>query len=167
VGGNNLIEKAGAMEQKQVEKREDVLVYTSAPVEKELEITGPIKVILYASSTARDTDFTAKLCVVKKDGRSINLADGIVRARYRESYDHPSLTRTGKIYQYEIDLWATSYAFQPGEKIRVQISSSNFPRFDRNSNCAGEGGKDCVKIAHRSIYHTRKYPTRIILPVIP
>ncbi len=167
VGGNNLIEKAGAMEQKQVEKREDVLVYTSAPVEKELEITGPIKVILYASSTARDTDFTAKLCVVKKDGRSLNLADGIVRARYRESYDHPSLTKPGKIYQYEIDLWATSYAFQPGEKIRVQISSSNFPRFDRNSNCAGEGGKDCVKIAHQSIYHTKKYPTRIILPVIP
>ncbi len=167
IGGNNLIEKAGAMDQKLVEKREDVLVYTSAPMKEELEVTGPIKVVLYASSSARDTDFTAKLCVVKRDGTSINLADGIIRARYRKGYDHPSLIKPGKVYRYEIDLWATSYAFQPGEKIRVQISSSNFPRFDRNSNCGGEGGEGCVKIAHQTVYHSEKFPSHIILPVIP
>jgi len=150
-----------------VEKREDVLVYTSAPMKEELEVTGPIKVVLYASSSARDTDFTAKLCVVKRDGTSINLADGIIRARYRKGYDHPSLIKPGKVYRYEIDLWATSYAFQPGEKIRVQISSSNFPRFDRNSNCGGEGGEGCVKIAHQTVYHSEKFPSHIILPVIP
>lgn len=167
VGGNNLLENFGAKDQSIVEKREEVLVYSSEPLKEELEITGPIKVILFASSSVRDTDFTAKLCVVKKNGASLNLADGIVRARYRNGYDKPSLIEPQKIYQYEIDLWATSYAFQPGERIRVQVSSSNFPKYDRNSNCAGEGGENCVKKAHQIIYHNKDYPSRIILPVIP
>lgn len=167
LGGNNLMEQEGMVDQTPNEKRQDVLVYTSAPVKEELEITGPLKVILFASSSERDTDFTAKLCVVKLDGSVMNLADGIVRARYRESYDKPSLITPGKVYQYEIDLWATSYAFKPGEKIRVHISSSNFPRFDRNTNCGGEGGKSCRKVAYQTVYHDASRPSRIVLPVIP
>lgn len=165
-GGNNLIEKAGSLDQKEIEKRKDVLVYTSEPLKEELEITGPLKVIVYAQTDARDTDFTAKLCVVDKKNRSMNLADGIIRARYRDGYDNPSFIEPHKIYKYEIDLWATSYAFQPGERIRVQISSSNFPRFDKNSNCAGEGGESCAKVAHQVIYHNREHPSHIVLPVI-
>ncbi len=167
LGGNNLMENEGAEEQTLNEKREDVLVFTSAPVKEELEITGPLKVVLFASSSERDTDFMAKLCVVKADGRSINLADGAIRARYREGYDDPSAITPNKVYEYTIDLWATSYAFQPGEKIRVQISSSNFPRFDRNTNCAGDGGPNCRKTAYQIIYHDEKHPSRIILPLIP
>jgi len=167
LGGNNLLEQEGMADQTPNEKRADVLIYTSAPVKEEMEITGPIKVILFAGSSERDTDFTAKLCVVKMDGSSMNLADGAVRARYREGYDDPGPIVPGKVYEYKIDLWATSYAFQPGEKIRVQISSSNFPRFDRNSNCAGEGGAACRKIAYQTIYHDEKHPSRIILPEIP
>ncbi len=167
LGGNNLLEQEGMEDQAPNEKRPDVLIYTSAPVKEEMEITGPLKVVLFAGSSERDTDFTAKLCVVKMDGSSMNLADGAVRARYRDGYDDPSPITAGKVYEYQIDLWATSYAFQPGEKIRVQISSSNFPRFDRNSNCAGEGGKDCKKTAYQTVYHDEKHPSRIILPVIP
>ena len=104
---------------------------------------------------------------MKRDGRSLNLADGAIRARYREGYDRPGAITPNKVYEYEIDLWATSYAFQPGEKIRVQISSSNFPRFDRNTNCAGDGGPNCRKTAYQIVYHDEKHPSRIILPVIP
>ena len=166
-GGNNLIINSGAMEQKKVEGRSDVLVYTSEPMTQELEITGPIKMDLFAASSATDTDFTAKLCVVRKDGSILNLADGIMRARYLKGYDKPELIKPGEVNQYEINMWDTSYAFAPGEKIRVEVSSSNWPRFDRNSNCGGEGGEKCVKKAYQTIYHDTKHPSKIILPVIP
>jgi hypothetical protein len=166
-GGNNLMIKGGAQDQKDVESREDVLVYTSAPMTKELEVTGPIKMTLFAASSATDTDFTAKLCVVRPDGKSINLADGAIRARYHKGYDNPELVRPGEVIEYEIELWSTSYAFQPGEKIRIQVSSSNFPKFDINSNCGGEGGKTCFKKAYQTIYHDKKHPSKIVLPVIP
>jgi uncharacterized protein len=143
------------------------LVFTSAPVAKETEVTGPIKMTLYAASSAVDTDFTAKLCVVRKNGTSFNLADGVIRARYHEGYDKPGLIRPGEVIEYEINMWATSYAFQPGEKIRVQVSSSNFPKYDVNTNCGGEGGKTCVKTAYQTIYHDKNHPSKIILPVIP
>ena len=167
MGGNNLTIEGGAMDQKEVEKRKDVLVFTSEPLDQELEITGPIRMILFAASSATDTDFTAKLCVLKPNGQSLNLADGIIRARYRKGYDQPELLKPGEVVEYEINMWATSYAFQPGERIRVQISSSNFPRFDRNSNCGGGGGEGCVKKAYQTIYHDQKHPSRLVLPVIP
>ena len=167
IGGNNLMIDSGALDQKKAELRQDVLVYTSAAMTRELEITGPVKIILYAASSAIDTDFTAKLCVVRKDGTSLNLADGIARARYHDGYDRPELIKPGEVIKYEIDLWSTSYAFQPGEKIRIQVSSSNFPRYDRNSNCGGQGGKICVKKAYQTVYHDAKHPSKIVLPVIP
>ncbi|MBA7475137.1 Cocaine esterase [subsurface metagenome] len=159
---------AGPRDQSEVEKRNDVLVFTSEALKTELEVTGPVKVILYAASTAKDTDFTAKLLDVHPDGRPFNLCDGIARACYRDSKSNPSLIQPGRIYHYEIDLWVTSNAFLPGHKIRVEISSSNFPRFDRNLN-TGEPfgtGTEFIK-ATQTIYHDKERPSHVLLPVIP
>ena len=168
-GGCNLMGcPAGPRDQSEVEKRNDVLVFTSEALKTELEVTGPIKVILYAASTAKDTDFTAKLVDVHPDGRPFNLCDGIARASYRGSKSAASLIQPGKVYRYEIDLWVTSNAFLPGHKIRVEISSSNFPRFDRNLN-TGEpfgAGTEFIK-ATQTIYHDKERPSHILLPVIP
>ena len=159
---------AGPKDQRAVERREDVLVYTSAPLEEQLEITGPIKMILYASSSAKDTDFTAKLVAVDPGGRAINLQDGIVRARYRKSTARPSFVQPGKVTKYTIDLWATSYVFFKGQRIRVEISSSNFPRFDVNHNTGNEVATDNKYVtAQQTIYHNAQYPSHILLPVIP
>jgi len=167
-GGCNLVGcPAGPRDQSEVEKRKDVLVYTSEALKTELEVTGPVKVILYASSTAKDTDFTAKLLDVHPDGRPFNLCDGIVRASYRDSMSEPSLIEPGRVYRYEIDLWVTSNAFLPGHKIRIEISSSNFPRFDRNLN-TGEAfgtGTEYIK-ATQTIYHDKERPSHVLLPVI-
>lgn len=168
-GGCNLVGcPAGPHNQSEVERRNDVLVFTSDELKSELEVTGPVKVILYAASTAQDTDWTAKLVDVHPDGRAFNLCDGVIRARYRESRDNPSLIKPGRIYRYEIDLWVTSNAFLPGHKIRVEISSSNFPRFDRNLNTSepfGAGTK--LAKATQTIYHDAEHPSHILLPVIP
>jgi len=167
-GGCNLVGcPAGPHDQREVEKRDDVLVFTSGELKSDLEVTGPVKVILYASTTAKDTDWTAKLVDVHADGRAFNLCDGITRARYRESKDTPSPISPGQIYRYEIDLWVTSNAFLPGHRIRVEISSSNFPRFDRNLN-TGEPlntGVNFIK-ATQTIYHDKEHPSHILLPVI-
>ncbi len=167
VGGNNLLIPMGAKDQAEVEVRDDVLVFTSAPLEKDLEVTGPIRMILYAASSAKDTDFTAKLCDVYPDGTSLIIQDGIIRARYRESYRAPSLIEPEKVYEYEIGMAATSICFLKGHRIRVQVSSSNFPRFDRNTNAGGEGGIENIIVAEQTVYHDKDNPSRIILPVIP
>jgi putative CocE/NonD family hydrolase len=168
-GGCNLVGcPSGPRDQSRVEKRNDVLVYTSNELDTELEITGPVKVILYAASSAKDTDWTAKLVDVHPDGRAFNLCDGIIRARYRDSRENPSLIRPDKIYRYEIDLWVTSNVFLPGHKIRVEISSSNFPRFDRNLNTGEPFGTGTTLIkATQKIYHDKENPSHILLPVIP
>lgn len=159
---------AGPKDQRAVERRQDVLVYTSEPLGELLEITGPIKVVLYASTDAKDTDFTAKLVAVDPGGRAINLQDGIVRARYRKSPNKPLMIQPGKITKYTIDLWATSYVFFKGQQIRVEISSSNFPRFDINHNTGNEVATDSeYVIANQTIYHSAQYPSHILLPVIP
>jgi putative CocE/NonD family hydrolase len=167
-GGCNLVGcPAGPRDQSEVEKRNDVLVFTSEALKTELEVTGPVKVILYAASTAKDTDFTAKLVDVHPDGHSFNLCDGIARASYRDSKSEPSLIQPGKVYRYEIDVWVTSNVFLPGHKIRVEISSSNFPRFDRNLN-TGEPfgtGTEFIK-ATQTIYHDKERPSHVLLPVI-
>ena len=129
-GGNTLIIAMGVQDQRPVEARADVLVYTSDVVTAPLEITGPITVTLHAATSARDTDFTAKLVDVRADGYAQNLADGIVRARYRDSRETPSFVTPGEVSRFSIDLWATSHVFLPGHRLRVEISSSNFPRFD-------------------------------------
>jgi uncharacterized protein len=159
--------RAGPQDQRPAEARADVLVYRSAPLSAPLEITGPITVTLFAASSAADTDWTAKLVDVGPDGFARNLQDGIIRARFRDGLQHPTAIEPGKTYEYRIDLWATSNLFLAGHRIAVEISSSKFPQFDRNTNAAGVGGPDNIVVAHQSILHDRAHPSRITLPVIP
>jgi putative CocE/NonD family hydrolase len=158
----------GPMDQRPVEKRRDVLVYTGAPLKQDLEVTGPIRVVLYASTSARDTDFTAKLVDVFPNGEARNLTDGILRIRYRQGLDKPDLAQPGDIYPLTIDAGVTSNVFLAGHSIRLEISSSNFPRFDRNPN-TGRAFADetSLKKAQQVIYHSRQYPSHLLLPVIP
>ena len=167
-GGNNLVGLAsGPLDQSKVQERSDVLVYTSEPLTEPVEVTGPIKMILYAASTAKDTDFTAKLVDVHPDGRSYNLCDGIIRARYRNSSTDLELIEPGKIYRYEIDMWVTSNLFRTGHRIGVEVSSSNFPRFDRNPNSGLTFGTDTELLpATQTIYHDAEHPSHLLLPVV-
>ncbi|GLV55642.1 X-Pro dipeptidyl-peptidase [Dictyobacter sp. S3.2.2.5] len=159
----------GPYDQREIETREDVLCYTTAPLERPVEVTGPIELVLYVSSSAPDTDFTGKLVDVYPDGRAELLSDGILRARYREYLAHPVLMEPGRVYELRIDLGATSNVFLTGHRIRLEVSSSNFPRYDRNSNCGGviatEGVEDFVPAINR-VYHNELYPSHLILPVI-
>jgi putative CocE/NonD family hydrolase len=167
-GGNTLIIPMGVQDQRRVETRQDVLVYTSAVVPAPLEVTGPIVVKLFAASSAVDTDFTAKLVDVRPDGYAQNLADGILRTRYRASRVRPAPLIPGQIYELTIDLWATSHVFLPGHRVRLEISSSNFPRFDRNLNTGEEqAAGNRWQAAEQSIFHDHRYPSHILLPVIP
>jgi hypothetical protein len=167
-GGCNMTIPAGPFDQRKVEERSDVLIYTTAPLKEPVEVTGPIHVTLYASSSALDTDFTAKLVDVCPDGIAWNLADGIIRARYRNSGKKPELIEPGKIYKYDIDLWVTSNVFLQDHCIRLEISSSNFPRFDRNPNTGHAFGNDAdIITAKQTVYHNSKYPSCVVLPIIP
>jgi len=168
-GGNNLIgAPVGPYNQAKLEERDDVLVYSTAPLEQEVEITGPVKLILHAASSALDTDFSAKLVDVHPDGKAYNLCDGIVRARYRHGIEKPALLKPGKAEQYEIDLWVTSNVFKPGHRIRLEVSSSNFPRFDRNPNSGKSFGTDTELLsAKQTVFHDAEHPSRLVLPVIP
>jgi putative CocE/NonD family hydrolase len=167
-GGNNLFGvPIGPYDQRKVEERSDVLVYSSPVLEKAVEVTGPIKLFLYASSNATDTDFTAKLVDVHPMGYAQNLVDGIIRARYRASKKTPSLIDPEQVYAYEIDLGVTSNVFHAGHRIRVEISSSNFPRFDRNPNTGHVFGvDDKVMTAEQAIYHDAEHASYIFLPII-
>jgi uncharacterized protein len=169
VGGNNLIgAKAGPYDQSKVEERDDVLVYSTPPLQQAVEVTGPVKMVLYAASSARDTDFTAKLVDVHPDGKAYNLCDGIIRARYRNGMEKPALLEPGKAGQFEIDLWVTSNLFQRGDRIRLEVSSSNFPRFDRNPNSGKPFGTDTELLsAKQTVFHDAGHPSHLVLPVIP
>jgi uncharacterized protein len=168
-GGSTLfagINTMGPRDQREIEAREDVLVYTSEPLTDPLEVTGPIKVKLWAKTDAIDTDFTAKLVDVMPNGKAFNLTDGIVRTTYSNGVQQEGSTKD-TINEYEIDLWATSNVFLPGHCIRVEISSSNFPRYDTNLNT----GKTMVtskeiKEAKQTILHQNGYPSHILLPII-
>jgi len=169
VGGCNLYGcPAGPRDQARAEQRSDVLVYTSEALARDLEVTGPVRVVLFASTSAADTDWTAKLLDVHNNGRPFNLCDGILRARYRESQDKAVFVEPKKVYRYEIDLSVTSNVFLAGHRVRVEISSSNFPRFDRNLNTGepfGVGSKPLK--AAQGIYHDKQHPSHVLLPVIP
>lgn len=172
IGGNNccspLIVPWGPYDQRPLEMRTDVLCYTSAPMAQDMEVTGPIKMVLYAASNAPDTDWTAKLVEVSPTGYAKNLCDGIIRARFRENFTNPSLIEPNRVYRYEIDMAVTGNVFREGHAIRVEISSSNFPRFDRNLNTGGDPATETeMRQARQTIYHTREYPSHIVLPVIP
>lgn len=158
----------GPMDQRPVEARNDVLVFTSAPLNADLETTGPISVVLYVSTSARDTDFTAKLVDVFPDGHARNLTDGILRLRYRNSLERPELARPGDVYRIVIDAGVTGNVFLKGHRIRVEISSSNFPRFDRNPNTGRPiAGETVYRSATQTVYHDRARPSHILLPVVP
>ena len=168
LGGNTLIIPYGVMDHRTLEEREDILVYSTPPVDKTIEITGPITVTLFAASTAKDTDFTAKLVDLRPDGYAQNLQDGIIRARFRTSAAEPSFITPGKVYCFEIDLWSTSHVVQVGHSIRLEISSSNFPRFDRNPNTgAGLGVNSNMIEAQQTVHHSSNFPSHITLPIIP
>jgi putative CocE/NonD family hydrolase len=151
-----------------VEKRDDVLVYSSIMLEKELEITGPMTVTLFAASSAKDTDFTATLGDVFPDGYVHMIQEGIIRASYRDPAKPPTLIEPERVYEYTIDLIGTSYVFKRGHRIRVEISSSNFNRFDRNPNTGDPVGTAVHTVkALQTVYHTLEYPSHITLPIIP
>jgi uncharacterized protein len=160
----------GPLDQRSVEKRRDVLVYSTAPLASAVEVTGPIKVVLRVASNAPDTDFTAKLVDVFPDGNARNLTDGILRMRYRDSLETPRLLTPGEVYKVTIDAGVTSNVFLAGHRIRVEISSSNFPRFDRNPNTGGPladaGAKD-VRPAIQTVYHEHERYSYVLLPVVP
>lgn len=158
---------AGPLDQRAVETRPDVLVFTSPPLAEEIEVTGPVRTVLYVSTNAADTDFTSKLVDVQPDGKALLVTDGIQRLRYRLSLSTPSYVKRNQAYQISVDTGVTSYVFAPHHKIRLEVSSSNFPRFDRNLNQAGANA-DQAKIvkARQTVLHQKGYPSAVILPVI-
>jgi putative CocE/NonD family hydrolase len=160
---------AGTHDHREIETRNDVLIYTTPVLAEAVEVTGPIKAKLYAASSAKDTDWVVRLIDLHPDGRAQNVQDGILRARYRAGNARPAkLLAPGKVYAYDIDMWATSNVFLPGHRIRIEITSSNFPRFDRNLN-TGEDPATGTRMekATQTIHHDAKYPSHVVLPIIP
>lgn len=167
IGGANLIISKGPMDQQPVEDRADVLLFESPALHRHVEITGPVTVKLWVSSTAADTDFTAKLCDVYPDGRSMVVLDGIIRTRHRNSMEKSEPMEPEKIYELEIDLWATSLVISPGHRVRVALSSSNAPRFEPNPNTGAPSGQDDkTQVATNTIYMNADHPSHITFPVV-
>jgi putative CocE/NonD family hydrolase len=172
VGGQVILPGGNAMgprDQRTVELRDDVLVYSTPVLEGEVEVTGPIDLRLFVSSSAPDTDFTGKLVDVYPDGRAMILTEGILRARYRDSFSDPEPMEPGKVYELQLNLWATANVFLPGHRLRLEVSSSNFPRFDRNSNTGGDmvtETADQYQPAINRIFHDAAHPSHVILPII-
>ena len=171
-GGNTIGLPWGSYDQQPVtgEARDGVLSFTGEPLAEPLEVTGPVQAVLYAASSAPDTDFTVKLLDVRPDGRMLNVCAGIVRARYRNAgQDGSAPLQPERVYRFDVDLLATSYLFRPGHRLRVDISSSNFPQFDRNANTGRPLGTDRradVRTARQTIYHDAARASHILLPVL-
>jgi putative CocE/NonD family hydrolase len=161
--------KPGPYDQRPIEEREDVLVFTSEVLAEDTEVTGPVLVYLYASSSAPDTDFVARLTDVYPDGRSMNITEGILRARFREDvWGEPRLLVPGRVYRFIIDPQATSNVFKRGHRLRLQVTSSGFPLWDRNLNTGNDPATDTrPQVAEQAIYHDREHPSHVLLPVIP
>jgi putative CocE/NonD family hydrolase len=158
---------AGAYDQSEIEMRHDVLVYTSDVLEEGLNVTGPLEVVLYVSSSARDTDFMAKLVDVYPDGRAFNVQEGALRMRYREGFSKDLRMNEGEVYEARLDLHATANYFGPGHRVRLEVSSSSFPRFDRNLNTGGNNYDESEwVIAENAVHHSPAYPSHLLLPVI-
>jgi putative CocE/NonD family hydrolase len=151
-----------------IERRDDVLVYVTPPLEADLEVTGPVLLKLYAASSARDTDFMAKLVDVHPTGFVQRLCDGMLRARFRNGMQRPELIEPGEVYLYEIDLWNTSQVFLKGHRIGLEIASSAFPKYDRNLNTGEDLGTGTrMQVSEQTIFHDERRPSALILPVIP
>jgi putative CocE/NonD family hydrolase len=159
---------AGGYDQSAIEVRNDVLVYTSPPLDEGIEVTGNIEVVLYVSSDARDTDFTAKLVDVYPDGRAFNIQEGAMRMRYRDDLRQKAWMEEGEVYEINLDLHATSNWFGEGHRIRLEVSSSNFPRWSRNMNTGGNNYDESEGVpARNSVYHSAAFPSHLLLPVAP
>jgi uncharacterized protein len=160
--------QGGAWDQASVEHRADVLVYSTEQLDEDLEVTGPIQLTLFTASSAPDTDFTAKLVDVAPCGTAVNLTDGILRARYRESQSSEVMLTPGKAAQFDIDMWSTANVFKKGHRIRLEVSSSNYPRFDRNLNTGHPLYSDAeMRPAMQTVMHDRGFASYLTLPVIP
>ena len=156
------------VDRREIQQRPDVLVYTSDPLTEPLEVTGPITAVLYIASSAKDTDFTAAVSDVQPDGTARALTDGIIRARYRKSRTTPELLTPGARYEVRIDVGATGNVFLPAHRIRLEVSSSNFPRYDRNPNTGAPFATDATTVsARQTVFHERDAASHLILPVIP
>ncbi len=158
----------GSFDQRKMEERPDILVYSTEPLKEGVEVSGPIEVTLYVSSDAKDTDFTVKLIDVYPDGRAYNLDETIQRMRYRNGYDKPQVwMESGKVYKVKLSAMTTSNFFEAGHRIRIEVSSSNFPRFDRNMNTGGKNYDETTGvIAHNAVHHSRQYPSEIKLTAV-
>jgi putative CocE/NonD family hydrolase len=158
----------GAFDQRKMEAREDILVYTSEPFKEGTEVSGPITPTLYVSSDAKDTDFTVKVIDVYPDGRAFNLDESIQRLRYREGYDRPPVwMEAGKVYKVTLQPLNTSNYFEAGHQLRIEVSSSNFPRFDRNLNTGGNNyDEEKGVIAHNAVHHSKQYPSQVTVTVV-
>ena len=158
----------GPHDRSHIQRRPDVLTFTTDVLTEDMEITGPISATIWASSDAKDTDFTATLTDLEPDGKAIALCEGIVRARFRNGTENPQMMVPGEIYKFEIDMWNTSNSFIKGHRIRIEISSSNFPRYNRNLNSGNPIASDIdITLANQTVYHGIQYPSYINLPVIP
>ena len=161
----------GPRDQRSVESRDDVLVYSTPAMAEDMEVTGPVTLDLYVKSSAVDTDFTAKLVDVWPDGFAQNLTEGILRSRYRDSRETATLMNPGQVYKLSIDMWATSNVFQKGHVLRLEVSSSNFPRFDRNLNTGAtryvKGENEAFVSATNAVLHDAEHPSALVLPVVP
>jgi putative CocE/NonD family hydrolase len=159
----------GPADQDATERTKLVLVYTSEPLERDLELVGDAGLVLYAATDAPDTDFSARLCVVDDGAVSTNLLEGIVRARFRESAERPAPVRPGEVYEYRIDLGPVAVRVPSGHRLRLQVGSSDFPQWDRNLNTGGPVGQEpasAIRAATQTILHDERYPSRIVLPVV-
>ena len=170
VGGATLLHsfyRAGPIDQAPVERRADTLVYTSSPLEQVVEVTGPVSVTLHVASDAPDTDFVARLVDVYPDGRAIPLTDGITRMRYRNGIEAPASPMVpGEVYAITIDLWATANAFLPGHRIRLDVTSSSFPRWERNLNTGQSSATTTeARPARQTVLHDAAHLSYVSLPV--
>ena len=158
----------GSFDQRKIEARNDILVYTSEPFKDGMELSGPIEPTLYVSSDAKDTDFTVKVIDVYPDGRAYNLDESIQRMRYREGYEKPPVfMQAGTVYRVTLQPLTTSNWFAPGHRLRIEVSSSNFPRFDRNLNTGGNNYDEATGVvAHNAVHHSKLYPSQITVTVV-
>ena len=162
IGGQNLLLPKGPMDQRKIESRPDVLLFTTDVLAEPVEVTGRIHAMLYVSSDCPDTDFTVKLTDVYPDGRSMLVTDGILRARFRDSFERPEFLQPGQIYELTVDLWSTSLVLNKGHRIRVAVSSSNAPRFEPNPNT---GATDAPRVATNTLHLSSEHPSHILLPI--
>jgi len=160
--------QGGSFDQRKMEERNDILVYSTEPLKESIELSGPIEVTLYVSSDVKDTDFTVKLIDVYPDGRAYNLDETIQRLRYRNGYDKPlAWMKPGEVYKFTFSPMNTSNFFEAGHRIRIEISSSNFPRFDRNMNTGGNNYDETAGVvAHNAVHHSKQYPSSLTITVV-